>query len=179
MILGGPSGPGRLLRYGQVMEREQTFLVYLPKPGARSSALFTAGSALVAEAGKAGDCTQVDYEAPSLASNVKTFADRVDHASDRQRTAYATHKRLLVPISDLIELGSWDAREGLVRLNDAEAEGKLASWLRTSTLELAELEATSHHYEIQRVLARMVSSHDPADRLHARFVAKAMGAELP
>jgi hypothetical protein len=68
----------------------------------------------------------IDYEDNRAeAINIRTYADRVLHA-DRHLTGYPTSKRLLVDADDLLVVGTFDTRSGVVEVSDSQV---LESWL--------------------------------------------------
>jgi hypothetical protein len=69
----------------------------------------------------------IDYEDNHAeAINIQTYADRVLYAADRHLTGYPTTKRLLVDTVDLLPVGTFDTRSGVIEVNDSQA---LESWL--------------------------------------------------
>jgi hypothetical protein len=76
---------------------------------------------------------QVDYEPPSRAVNVVTWADRVYHAASRQEYAYPTSKRVWPKRSSLIHVALFEPVSGLLVLDreddDPDARAQLLAWL--------------------------------------------------
>jgi hypothetical protein len=80
----------------------------------------------------------IDYEDNRAeAINIRTYADRVLHAADRHLTGSPTSKRLLVDADDLLRVGTFDTRSGVVEVSDSQA---LESWLADEEGAIPDLE---------------------------------------
>lgn len=88
-----------------------------------------------------GDHVLIDYEGNRYgAVNLRTFADRVARAWDRQSVRYPTVARMVVHKQALVEVGEYDQAEGVVRVTNAAA---LADWLDVEVIDPAELHVTN------------------------------------
>jgi hypothetical protein len=113
---------------------------------------------------------RIDYEGDLYhASNLVTFADRVERAAGRHTTNYPTVARAWVQADSLVRVGSWDDREGLVHVEMPDA---LAAWLDVETVPEQEFRATGVHYEQRRELRQALHSPNPAVRQLARQEAR-------
>lgn len=72
----------------------------------------------------------IDYEGKLYgAENLRTFADLVAHAHDRQRTSYPTVARQAVPAYHLLAVGRFAPETGRVQVSNVAA---LEEWLDES-----------------------------------------------
>lgn len=103
------------------------------------------------------------------AANVKTYADRVLHASSRLRTGYPTSAVRSIPRSELLPVGTFDDSFGEVVLRDGTA-AQLASWIGVPEAGLAEqlLTTDSAHALAARTLREM--EHTTQGRLQADWL---------
>src|SRR6266511_990050 len=70
----------------------------------------------------------VDYEdnRSGAVNIIRTYADRLAHAADRQLSGYPTSLRLLADPDDLLLVGTFDSHTGVVQPSNSEA---LEAWL--------------------------------------------------
>lgn len=75
------------------------------------------------------DMVHVYYEGNLYdASNIVTWADRIDHAADRLVANYPTIAQMVTDAEDLTRVGTWDGKQ--VTLLDNVAANIVYEWLR-------------------------------------------------
>jgi len=100
----------------------------------------------------------IDFEGNIYgAENMRTYADRVEHAAGRHRDHAPTIARLVVAREDLIAVGSYDGER--IETQNSEA---LASWLGGDYLDDAELERTPRPLSARQAQAMTIASRHAA-----------------
>ncbi len=115
--------------------------VYVPKLAALPAIQLGAGIIGSPRADYPGKLL-IDYEDNRVeAIDIRTYADRVRHAADRHLAGSPTSKRLLVDADDLLPVGTFDTRSGVVEVSDSQA---LESWLADEEGAIPDLETQTH-----------------------------------
>lgn len=110
--------------------------VFIPVEGSEAHRRIAHGSGIVGA--HMGTEVLLDYEGNLYgAVNMKTWADRVAHAWDRQRVLYPTIARMSVKRSDVILVGHFDGQR--VQLKEG-FEALVHRWVNTN--DPAELEVS-------------------------------------
>lgn len=112
------------------MDLETPVAVYVPtEPASPSTAGIDAGSGIVGRPIGEGRVL-VYYEGNRFnAANVVTFADRCNVAHGRFATAAPTVARALVPVDDVVRVGTFHREHGRVEVAGGRALVRLAKWL--------------------------------------------------
>lgn len=154
-------------------------------PTGRLTRLVAQGSGVVSISPAGGvERVTIDVEGNLYGSaGMEVFANRVFHAYDRQAADYPTIARLFAPVAELQRVGTFDAAEGVVVLDDPEAvadnRAVLAAWLGTDSVREEDLIATGRQFSDRRLVRRLLASPDPADHEKARWYARHAKVDLP
>jgi hypothetical protein len=115
-------------------------VLYVPSGGYSSTADIARGSAIVGELQAGAAEVEVYFEGAIFGQeNMRTLADRATHAAGRMLERYATTAARIVPRDALLAVGTFDFREGRIRLTGSDSERAVATWLGTPQLDPAEL----------------------------------------
>jgi hypothetical protein len=103
----------------------------------------TPGSAIVARPEPGGDTVEVYFEGNTRgASNIRTYADRAYHASDRMLQSYPTSAKGTVPRDALVVVGTFHVARRRIILTGPTSERAVADWIGKGQLDPAELEVS-------------------------------------
>ena len=115
-------------------------VLYVPSGGYSSTADIVRGSAIVGELQAGAAEVEVYFEGAIFGQeNMRTLADRATHAAERMLERYATTAARIVPRDALLAVGTFDFREGRIRLTGSDSERAVSAWLGTPQLDPAEL----------------------------------------
>lgn len=115
-------------------------VLYVPSGGYQATADIARGSAIVGEPRAGAAEVEVYFEGAIFGQeNMRTLADRATHAAGRMLERYATTATRIVPRDALLAVGTFDFREGRIRLTGSDSERAVAAWLGTPRLDPAEL----------------------------------------
>jgi hypothetical protein len=110
-------------------------VLYVPSGGYSSTADIARGSAIVGELQAGAAEVEVYFEGAIFGQeNMRTLADRATHAAGRMLERYATTAARIVPRDALLAVGTFDFREGRIRLTGSDSERAVATWLGTPQL---------------------------------------------
>ena len=143
-------------------------------PAARHLAHIAPGSGIVSSQPAQGGRITIDYEGGIYRQvSMEIYANRVFYAWDRQMADYPTVSRIWPPVDHLIRVGTFDATNGVVVVEDREA---LQSWLGVDADKPEQLICTASMGYVQRrdVLAALASG-DPVKVAMARKFAATAG----
>jgi hypothetical protein len=137
-------------------------LVYVPAPGSAFERELEPASAVLGT--KAGNgLAWVAVEEPRYGGMNSTYADRLETCVARLRARLRS-----VRTDQLIEVGTFDASAGLVRIEYARAARQLAAWLGSEELDETELRTTrSVLGEIRREIGRRPATRPPGRGFHS------------
>jgi hypothetical protein len=115
-------------------------VLYIPVGGHRLTADIARGSAIIGEPTVGAEEVQIYFEGAIFGQeNMRTLADRATHAAGQMLEGYATAATRMVPRDALVAVGTFDFREGRIRLTGPGSERDVAAWLGTPRLDPAEL----------------------------------------
>jgi hypothetical protein len=118
----------------------RAIVLYVPSGGFQATADIARGSAIVGEPRACAAEVEVYFEGAVFGQeNMRTLADRATHAAGRMLEHYATTTVRIVLRDALLAVGTFDFREGRIRLTGADSERAVAAWLGTLRLDPAEL----------------------------------------
>jgi hypothetical protein len=146
-------------------------VLYVPSGGYSATADIARGSAIVGALRSGAAEVEVYFEGAIFGQeNMRTLADRATHAAGRMLERYATTATRIVPRDALLAVGTFDFREGRIRLTGSDSECAVAAWLGTPQLDPAEL--------IQGAPGRRAAAHAPAVPDVPVTVARSLGEAL-
>lgn len=150
--------------------------VYVPAQNSELRSMIAPASGIVGSPVETDDGPKmrIDYEGNIYsADNIKTFADRVQHAAGRHggqdQPPYPTVARQIVEPGALIPIGRYDREEGRVIVENRKA---LREWLDRDRIPDRELKAGGAIFERRRRIKEALGSEDPRKREIARRMKK-------
>ena len=122
------------------MAGKREIVVYLPNGGGRATADIARGSAIVGQPEFGSKEVTIYFEGSIYdQENVRTLADRANHAAGRMIQRYPTTAMRAVPREVLMAVGTFDIRRRQIILTGPHSEGAVAEWLGMVQLDPAEL----------------------------------------
>lgn len=143
-------------------------LVYVPASHATTTRNVRPLSAIVGTEAAFG---RVDayLQDPNGFDGMDNFANRVHHAAGRLAEHYPTVARMMIPVDELVCVGSYDMESGEITL-DPEHEPALKQWLQTDDLT-GELSTSGiYRHDSRRSIKQMLASGDPMKMAAARLL---------
>jgi len=121
-------------------------VVYIPDPeGHPLTAHIAAGSGIVGRPEPGGEDVEIYFEGNLFrAENIRTLADRANHASGRMPQTYPTTAKVTVPRDALVVVGTFDHHRGQIVLTGPHSEKEVARWIGGTELGPAELLVSSN-----------------------------------
>lgn len=125
------------------MKMREIFLYVPADPLHRMVAATVSGSAIVGRPEPGGTTVEVYFEGNTTgSSNIRTYADRAYHASNRMLHNFPTSAKEIVPRDALIVVGTFHVSRRRITLTGPTSERAVADWVGGGELDTAELEAS-------------------------------------
>lgn len=145
--------------------------VLVPSPTTPVGAWIRPHSGIVGQPMKGSEAGRlvIDYEGNRHeASNIITWADRVEHAAGRAATQYPTIARAFVERHEMIEVGTYATEDGRITIHE-QHEALVREWLGPEADLAAECLTTSGRAQRRRELlaaqAQMPTGHPMRARI--------------